>query len=97
VPRALPIAVPVGALAALALTVSAAHPEAQRAESVQRGLLILARIPNIFGPGKSAEMAYYRKGRAKVFAAGSLNFGGSAELRIPAQMLDNLWEKLSRP
>ena len=68
-----------------------------RAPSSPRGLLILARIPNIFGPGKSAEMAYYRKGRAKVFAAGSLNFGGSAELRIPAQMLDNLWEKLSRP
>jgi hypothetical protein len=40
---------------------------------------VLARIPDAFGPGKSAEMTYYETRRgAKVFAAGVMNFGGSA-------------------
>jgi len=69
-----------------------------RAASSPRGLRTLARVPDIFGPGKSAEMAYYRTSRgAKVFAAGTLNFGGSAELRVPSRMLHNLWARLSRP
>ena len=44
-----------------------------------KGIRVLARIHNAFGPGKSAEMTYYETGRgAKVFAAGVINFGGSA-------------------
>jgi hypothetical protein len=40
---------------------------------------VLAQIPNIFGPGKSAEMTYYTTANgAKVFSAGVMNFGGSA-------------------
>jgi hypothetical protein len=40
---------------------------------------VLARIQDAFGPGKSAEMTYYETRRgAKVFAAGVMNFGGSA-------------------
>ena len=35
--------------------------------------------PDIFGPGKTAEMTYYTTPRgAKVFSAGVMNFGGSA-------------------
>ena len=69
-----------------------------RAPSSPRGLRILARVPNVFGSGRSAEMSYYRtRSGAKVFAAGTLNFGSSAELPVPARMLTNLWERLSRP
>ena len=66
-----------------------------RAPESPRGLRVLARVPDIFGPGKTAEMTYYTRGRAKVFAAGTLNFGGSAELPVASRMLHNLWERLS--
>ena len=59
---------------------------------------MLCRIPEAFGPGKSAEMAYYETPRgAKVFAAGVMNFGGSALWPGVSEMTANLWNKLSRP
>ena len=59
---------------------------------------VLAVARNIFGPGKSAEMTYYTTAAgAKVFAAGVLNFGGSAWSSTVAVMLENLWATLSRP
>jgi hypothetical protein len=59
---------------------------------------VLARIANAFGPGKSAEMTYYETARgAKVFAAGVINFGGSALWPHSSRMLDNLWRRLSAP
>ena len=62
-----------------------------------RGTRVLARIPSIFGPGKSAEMTYYttRKG-AKVFAAGVMNFGGSTLWPVVTTMMENIWTELSR-
>jgi len=62
-----------------------------------RGTRVLARIPDIFGPGKSAEMTYYttRKG-AKVFAAGVMNFGGSTLWPVVTTMMENIWTELSR-
>jgi hypothetical protein len=63
-----------------------------------RGTQVLARIANIFGPGKSAEMTYYETpAGAKVFAAGVLNFGGHAWYPEVSRMLDNVWARLSRP
>jgi hypothetical protein len=63
-----------------------------------RNTVVLARIPDIFGPGRSAEMTYYAtKAGAKVFSAGVINFGGSAELPVVSRLLDNLWDRLSRP
>jgi hypothetical protein len=63
-----------------------------------RGIRVLARIADIFGPGKSAEMTYYTTPRgAKVFAAGVINFGGTALWPVVSPMLDNLWKELSRP
>jgi hypothetical protein len=63
-----------------------------------RGIEVLARIANAFGPGKSAEMTYYETARgAKVFAAGVINFGGSALWPHSSRMLDNLWRRLSAP
>jgi len=43
------------------------------------GTIVLARIPNLLGPGRSAEMTYYetREG-AKVFDAGAINFAATA-------------------
>jgi hypothetical protein len=43
-------------------------------------------------------MAYYSTAAgAKVFAAGSINFGGEAEIPPVPTLLENLWERLGRP
>ena len=63
-----------------------------------RGTIVLARARDVFGPGESAEMTYYRTRKgAKVFSAGAINFGGSAEFPVVSRMLENLWRRLSRP
>src|SRR3954449_12968689 len=59
---------------------------------------VLARIPNLLGGGRSAEMTYYETpAGAKVFAAGVINFGAS--LRDPAvdRLLTNVWSRLTAP
>ena len=61
------------------------------------GTKVLASIPNIFGPGRSAEMTYYETARgAKVFDAGVMNFGGTTDFPLPGKLMDNLWARLSR-
>ena len=43
-------------------------------------------------------MSYYETSNgAKVFAAGALDFGGSASTWPIRQMLENLWDRLSKP
>jgi hypothetical protein len=60
--------------------------------------IVLAQISDLFGPGLTAQMTYYETpAGAKVFAAGALDFGGSATTEPVAQLLENLWAKLSRP
>jgi len=62
------------------------------------GTRVLARIPEIFGTGTSAEMTYHvTPAGAKVFAAGALDFGGSALVPAVATLLENLWTELQRP
>jgi N,N-dimethylformamidase beta subunit-like, C-terminal len=62
------------------------------------GTTVVAEIPDLFGPGLTAEMTYYQTPNgAKVFAAGALDFGGSASTWPVEQMLENLWARLSRP
>ena len=62
------------------------------------GTTVLAQIPDVFGPGYTAEMTYYETpAGAKVFAAGALNFGGSATFWPVKKMLDNLWARLGAP
>jgi hypothetical protein len=62
------------------------------------GTLVLAKIPDEFGPGRPAEMTYYETKRgAKVFDAGAINFGGTAEWPVVSRMLSNLWARLSKP
>src|SRR5207245_9614856 len=63
-----------------------------------RGIGVVARIADIFGPGKSAEMTYYTTPRgAKVFAAGVINFGGTALWPVVSTLMDNLWKEFSEP
>jgi hypothetical protein len=69
-----------------------------RTPASPRGTVVLATIPNIFGPGKTAEMTYYTTPRgAKVFSAGVMNFGGSSLWPTVNTMVENLWVKLTAP
>ncbi len=62
------------------------------------GTVVLAQIPDLFGPGITAQMSYYETpAGAKVFAAGTLDFGGSATFWPIKRMLDNLWLRLAQP
>jgi hypothetical protein len=68
------------------------------APSSPPGTLVVAQIPDLFGAGVTAQMSYYETvAGAKVFAAGTLNFGGSATFWPVKRMLDNLWARLSAP
>jgi hypothetical protein len=62
------------------------------------GTIVLAQIPDLFGPGISAQMSYYETPTgAKVFAAGTLDFGGSSTFWPVKRMLDNVWARLIQP
>jgi hypothetical protein len=61
-------------------------------------LHVLARIPDLLGAGRSAEMTYYETpAGAKVFAAGALNFGASLGLMVVDRLLENVWARLTVP
>jgi hypothetical protein len=69
-----------------------------RAPSSPAGTQVLASIPNLMGPGRTAEMTYYETpAGAKVFAAGALNFAASIGDPVVAQLVENIWTRLSRP
>jgi hypothetical protein len=58
--------------------------------------ILVASIPDLFGPGRSAEMTYYETAAgAKVFSAGTMAFGGSARNWAPDTMLQNLWRRMT--
>lgn len=62
------------------------------------GTRLLARMPNLHGPGRSAEMTYYQTPRgSEVFAAGTVNFGMTALRPSVAPILENVWARLSVP
>jgi hypothetical protein len=67
-----------------------------RTPASPHGTVVLANIPHIFGPGKTAEMTYYTTSAgAEVFSAGVMNFGGSSLWPTVSTMLENLWGKLT--
>jgi len=69
-----------------------------RAPSTPPGTQLLASIPDLMGPGRSAEMTYYETPvGAKVFATGALNFAASIGDPTVAQLVENVWTRLSRP
>ena len=62
------------------------------------GAIVLAEIPDVFGPGLTAQMTYYETPQgAKVFAAGVIDFGGSSTLPTVRRLLENLWARLAAP
>jgi hypothetical protein len=62
------------------------------------GTIVVAQIPDVIRPGITAQMSYYETPvGAKVFAAGALDFGGSATFWPVKRILDNLWSRLSAP
>ena len=61
------------------------------------GVIVLADIRDIFGPGRSATMTYYEtRSGAKVFAAGAFGVE-SPQTPVHKMLLDNLWARLVRP
>jgi hypothetical protein len=62
------------------------------------GTLVLADVPEIYGPHFTAQMSYYETPQgAKVFAAGTMNFGGSTTRWPQRKILENLWARISVP
>jgi hypothetical protein len=72
------------------------------------GTMVLADIPDLFGPGLTAQMTYYETPfGAKVFAAGAIDFGGTATNPLAKRgqegrwavglVLENLWARLAVP
>jgi hypothetical protein len=62
------------------------------------GIQVLAHIPDLLGPGHSAEMTYYETpASAKVFAAGAINFAASLDQPAVDRLLANLWARLTVP
>lgn len=62
-----------------------------------KGIVVLARIPELFGRGRSATMTYYETARgAKVFAAGAMNFD-QPQSRVGWLLLTNLWRWMLLP
>lgn len=65
------------------------------AASSPRGIEILAEIPNLLGPGLTAQMTYYETLRgAKVFAAGAFTLAGNVHDPAVRDFLANLWTLL---
>ena len=70
----------------------------QTTPSSPPGTIVLAEIPDVFGPGLTAQMTYYETPQgAKVFAGGVIDFGGSATLPSVRRLLENLWARLAQP
>ncbi len=66
------------------------------APSTPRGTHVLAEIPNLLGPGMTANMTYYEtQAGAKVFAAGAFTLAGSVRQPAVVRLLANLWERLA--
>jgi hypothetical protein len=62
------------------------------------GTVVLGSAPDLMGPGRTAEMTYYETPKgAKVFAGGALNFAASVTQPAVAQLLNNVWARLTRP
>jgi hypothetical protein len=63
-----------------------------------KNVKVLAEIPDLYGPGFTAQMAYYESaGGAKVFAAGAFSLADDAWNPQVQVMLENLWTRLSAP
>jgi hypothetical protein len=63
-----------------------------------RSIHVLAQVnPHMRDPGLRGQMTYYQRGSAKVFASGILDFPSTAYYSPYRQVLNNVWDRLSRP
>jgi hypothetical protein len=71
----------------------------ETAASSSKGVHVIAEIPDLLGPGLTAQMTYYETAAgAKVFAAGAFTLAGEAGRDpVVTQLLANLWDRLSQP
>jgi hypothetical protein len=64
--------------------------------SSPRNLEVLAQIPNLYGPGFTAQMTYYEtKAGARVFAAGAFTLAGSVWDPDVEPLVQAVWDRLS--
>lgn len=64
--------------------------------SSPRGTQVLATIPDLLGPGLTAQMSYYETARgARVFSAGAFSLAGSIRQPTVGQLLENLWARFA--
>ena len=69
-----------------------------RTKASPPGTVLVAVIPDVFGPGINAEMTYYETpAGARVFNAGTLDFAGSILTAPMSKMLANLWARMTGP
>ncbi len=63
-----------------------------------RGIQVLAEIPDLFGPGRTAQMTYYdTDAGAQVFAAGAFRLVTLPLQPEISQLLENLWNHMAPP
>jgi N,N-dimethylformamidase beta subunit-like protein len=63
-----------------------------------KSVRVLAEIPNLYGPGFTAQMTYYQTpAGAKVFAAGAFSLAGNVWDPDVQALMTNLWSRLSQP
>lgn len=62
-----------------------------------RDIQVLAEIPNLFGPGATAQMTYYEApSGARVFAAGAFYFTRMINFDpVVARIVENLWRRMA--
>ena len=60
-----------------------------------RSTRIVADIPNLYGPGMTAQMTYYEKAGAKVFAAGAFTLAGGVRQPKVERLMENLWKRMA--
>jgi len=66
-------------------------------EASPRGVEILAEVPNVFGPGMTAQMSYYEaRAGAQVFAAGAFYLTRLIDLDpVVSRLVENLWARFA--
>jgi hypothetical protein len=66
------------------------------APSSPRGTQVIGEIPNLLGPGLTAQMSYYTTPRgAKVFSAGAFSLAGSIRQKPVARLVENIWTQIT--
>ena len=63
-----------------------------------RNIKVIAEVPNLYGPGYTAQMTYYEtRAGARVFAAGAFTLAGSVWAPDVSRVMSNIWHRLSTP